>query len=66
MHFYSIGVFDLKSKLIYILSNPSDPITETWKLYKDMDELEFFIQSNNLVEDEFIELPSGRELVAYV
>ncbi len=58
--------FDLKAKQITILSGPSDCITETWRLYKDMTQLGFFIETNNIQDTEFIEIPAGREIVAYV
>ncbi len=58
--------FDLKAKQITILSGPSDPITLTWQFYKDMAQLEFFIETNNIQDTEFIEIPAGREIIAYV
>lgn len=58
--------FDLKAKQITILAGPSDPITLTWRFYKDMDKLEYFIETNNIQDTEFIEIPAGREIIAYV
>ena len=58
--------FDLKAKQTVILSGPSDAITETWRFYKDMDKLEFFIRTNNIQDNENLEIPAGREIVAYV
>lgn len=58
--------FDLKSKLTVVLTGPSDPITMTWKLYGDLDKLDFFILTNNIKDKEFYEIPSGREIIAYV
>lgn len=58
--------FDLKAKQSFILTSPSDPISITWKYYKDMTQLEFFIRSNKLMDREIIEIPTGRELVVYV
>lgn len=58
--------FDLKAKQITILSGPSDPISLTWQFYKDMTQLEFFIETNNIQDTEFIEIPVGRKIVAYV
>ena len=58
--------FDLKTKKTVILSSPSDAISQTWELYGDLGRLEFFLQTNRIVEDEFFEIPSGRELVAFV
>ena len=58
--------FDLKAKQTEILTAPSDAITLTWKFYKDMDKLDFFIRTNNLQDNDFLEIASGREVVAYV
>lgn len=58
--------FDLKAKQITILAGPSDPITLTWRFYKNMNQLEYFIETNNIQDNEFIEIPAGREIVAYV
>ena len=58
--------FDLKAKQTVILIGPSDPITETWRFYKDMEQLEFFIRTNNLQDNEILEIPAGKEIVTYV
>lgn len=58
--------FDLKSKLTTVLTGPSDAITLTWDLYGDLDKLDFFILTNNIKDKEFYEIPSGREIIAYV
>ena len=58
--------FDLKAKQTVILSGPSDPITETWRFYKDMTQLDFFIRTNNIQDNEILEIPAGKKLVAYV
>jgi len=58
--------FDLKAKQTVILSGPSDAITETWRFYQDMDQLEFFIRTNNLQDNEILEIPAGKEIIAYV
>lgn len=58
--------FDLRSKVTEILKVNSDAITLTWKYYKDMDELDFFIRTNKLTNDEYIEIPAGREVASYV
>lgn len=58
--------FDLKTRQTEILKSDSDAITLTWKKYKDMDMLEFFILTNNLTDNEFIEIPAGREIVYYL
>ncbi len=57
--------FDLRAKLITILTGASDPITETWKAYKDMSQLDFYIQTNDLQDLELIELAAGRESISY-
>lgn len=60
--------FDLKAKQTVILSAPSDPISLTWKYYRSsaLEDIEFFIRTNNLQDTEIVEIPSGREIVAYV
>ena len=58
--------FDLKAKQTVILVGPSDPITETWRFYKDMTQLDFFIRTNNLQDNENLEIPAGTEIIAYV
>ena len=58
--------FDLKAKQTVILIGESDAIIETWRFYKDMTKLDFFIRTNNLQDNEILEIPAGREIVAYV
>lgn len=58
--------FDLKAKQTVILSGPSDAITETWRFYKDITQLDFFIRTNNLQDNEILEIPAGKEIIAYV
>ena len=58
--------FDLKKKQTIILIAPTDPITLTWRFYKDITQLQFFIDTNNLQDEEIIEIPAGREIAAYV
>ena len=58
--------FSLKSARAYSLDHPTDPLTETWTRYGDMDMLEFFCKTNKIVGDEFIEIPARRALVQYV
>ena len=58
--------FDLKAKQTVILVGPSDPVFETWRFYKDMTQLEFFIRTNNLQDNEILEIPAGTEIIAYV
>ena len=57
--------FSLAVARRYRLSSPSDPLTLTWLHYGDLDRLDFFCRTNKIIADEFIELPSGRELVYY-
>jgi len=49
----------------YILTHPTDPLTETWTRYGDLSRLDFFCMTNKIISDEFIEIPSGREMVYY-
>lgn len=60
--------FALKSRRVYILSHPSDVLTECWTRYGslDPDVLDFFCDTNKIVGDDFIELAPGREIVEYV
>jgi len=60
--------FSLKAKKTIILSAPSDAITLTYKYYKSvsLSNIEFFIKTNNLNDNEIIETPSGREIIVYV
>ncbi len=59
--------FDLKAEKRFILKNNSDAVTLTYEHYKtvDSDVMEFFILTNRLIGDEFIEIPAGREIVVY-
>ena len=57
--------FSLKSRRLYVIDHPSDPLTETWTHYGTMDDLEFFCATNKIIGNEFIELPAGRTLVFY-
>ena len=58
--------FDLKAKRAMRLAAPSDAITLTWELYGDLEKLDFFSRTNRITDNEFWEIPSGREIVAYV
>lgn len=58
--------FDLKIQQSVILTAPSDPITLTWELYRDLDQLDFFCATNAIAGPEFVEIPAGRKVVAYV
>lgn len=59
--------FDLAAEKRFILKHNSDAITECYKAYGNVrsDTVLFYIESNNLKNDEFIEIPAGRELVVY-
>lgn len=57
--------FDLKSKFTEILKTSSDAITLTWKYYKDNDMLDFFLETNNITDEEFLEIGIGREVVSF-
>ncbi len=59
--------FDLKQERKFILNKPRTIIDLTAELYGEVDDnLDFFIDSNNICGDELIELPRGREIVYYV
>jgi len=57
--------FSLKVGRTYILTAPSDALTETWTRYGDIEKLDFFIMTNRLTSGEFAEIPAGRHLVQY-
>ena len=57
--------FSLAVARLYRLTAPSDPLTEAWLRYGDLDRLSFYCSTNKIVGDEFIEIPAGRELVYY-
>ena len=59
--------FDLKAEKRFILKNNSDAVSLVYEHYKtvDSDVMEFFILTNRLINDEFIEIPAGREIVVY-
>lgn len=60
--------FSLKRRKNITLDHASDAMTLTWKYYQstDTEDLEFFINTNNLQDSEILEIPSGRSLVVYV
>lgn len=58
--------FDLKTKRTVRLSSPSDALTLTWEMYGDIERLPYFLETNRITENEFWEIPSGREVAAYV
>ena len=59
--------FDLKAEKKLILSVESDPISLCNKFYNDIsnEKINFFITTNKITNDEFIEIPAGREVVFY-
>ena len=60
--------FDLKTEKKFILTNNSDIITLCYEYYGKIDNetIDFFITTNRMVNDEFMEIPAGREIVVYV
>lgn len=58
--------YALKSRRTYRLTAPSDPMTLTWTYYGNLDMLDFFCRTNKVTNNEFIELPAGRNVVVYV
>jgi len=60
--------FSLKAEKIIVLKNNSDIITLCYENYGavDNDTIDFFINTNRFIDDEFIEIPAGREVVFYV
>jgi len=60
--------FDLKAEKKFILKNNSDAVTLCYEHYGkvDSDTLDYFILTNKLCCDEFIEIARGREIVVYV
>ena len=59
--------FDLPAEKIFILQDASDPISLAYKYYGkiDLETIQFFADTNYLVNNEFIELPAGREIIVY-
>lgn len=59
--------FTLKQERRLILSRPRSIIDLVFELYGEVDEqLDFFINSNNLTGSEIIELPKDKEIVYFV
>jgi prophage DNA circulation protein len=59
--------FTLPAERREVLTRPRALIDYVAEKYGTVDEdLDFFIESNNLTGDEIIELPAGRELVFYI
>lgn len=59
--------FSLKTKRTFHLKAPSDPLTLCWKYYQDVSNatIEYFCRTNRIAWNEFIEIPTGREIVIY-
>ena len=60
--------FSLSMERIVKISEPSDAITLCWEYYKDVsnDKINFFLKTNKIKGDQFLELPSGMEVLFYV
>ena len=59
--------FSLKQERSIVLARPRTIIDLVAELYGAIDEeLDFFIDSNNLTGDEILEVPRGREILYYV
>jgi hypothetical protein len=60
--------FDLKAEKRFKLKSNSDIITLCYDNYGKIDNetIEYFISTNDIKNDEFLELPAGREVVFYV
>lgn len=59
--------FDLKAEKRFILKNNSDAVTLAYEHYGSVSDetMEFFIQTNRLIGDEYTEIPAGREITIY-
>jgi len=66
--FLLVKSFSLKSRRVYVLSHPSDVLTECWTRYGSLDTatVDFFCKTNKISGSDFIELEAGREVVEYV
>lgn len=60
--------FDLKAEKKFILTEKSDALNLCYKYYNAVDEetMQYFIDTNKSVHDEFLEIPAGREIVIYI
>lgn len=59
--------FSLLQERVIVLSRNRSVVDLVGELYNDVDsKLDFFIQTNDLSGDEFIEIEAGREIVYYV
>jgi hypothetical protein len=62
------NAFELKTERKFVFNFKTDIITICKDQYNSVTEeiLEFFILTNKIIDDEFIEIPAGREVVVYV
>jgi hypothetical protein len=62
------SAFSLKAEKKITLTNNSDIISLCYQYYGKVDDdtIEFFILTNRIINDEYIEIPIGREVVVYV
>ncbi len=60
--------FDLKAKQTIVLQAPDDPVNLTWKYYRstEISDIEFFIRTNNLQDNNIMEISPGTEIIVYV
>lgn len=60
--------FDLKAEKRFVLKNNSDILSLAYENYKSVSDetIDFFIDTNRFVDNEYIEIPAGREIVVYV
>lgn len=60
--------FDLKAEKTFILKANSNTIELCYEYYGDVqtDTVQFFIETNDIINDEFTELPAGRSVTVYV
>ena len=60
--------FSLKSEKKITIKNNSDAITLCYENYGkvDSDTILYFLQTNNISNDEFLDIPAGRQVVFYV
>ena len=57
--------FELQQERTIYTTKAATPINLTAQLYGDLDQLDFFIESNGLIGEEFFEIPAGRRVVYY-
>lgn len=58
--------FSLKQEYSVVLQSDRSIVDLCSELYGGIDELDFFVSSNDLSGDEILEIPRGREIVYYV